>query len=178
MKILIWVLAIFILLVLQAGVLVPLHLGAANLVLVLVVVVFLSGGWDTALMVSLIGGLMLDFLSGNAVGLITMSLLSVLIAAHLMFEAFLTSESGWLIRLTTIAVATWIFGLSLLGFNWLFNLFYLGVAINLKSFLFDQWILSLILNLALTYPVVKYLQLVKFIISKKIARPHEQSIRN
>jgi hypothetical protein len=171
MKILIWIAAIFILLVLQAGVLVPLHLGTANLILVLMVLVFLSEGWDTALMVGLIGGLMLDGLSGNATGMITMSLLLVLIVMHLMFEAFLTSESGWLITFVSVAGLTWIFGLLLLGFNWLFNLFHVGVALNLKSFLFNQFIVSLILNLVFTYPVAKYLQLVN-------KATHEQSIRN
>jgi len=175
MKYLIWIIAIFLLLVVQAGVLVPLHLGAGNLVLVLMILAFLAEDWDTALMIGLIGGVMLDLLSGSTFGMMTMSLLTVLILANLAFEAFLTRET-WLVTYTAVGAMSWTFVLILLAFNWIFNLFHGGVAVNLRSFFFDYGVIGLIVNLVAVYPILKYLELIKLVQGQKNKPTHEQSI--
>lgn len=166
MRILIWTVAVFFLLVLQSAVLAPFYLGLANVVLILLVLALLLDSPQTAITIALAGGIMMDFLSGAGDGLMTLSFLLVLSVMYFLFEAFLNRElNNWIVA-ASIAAATWIFALSWLFSNWIFNWFNQGTVINWQSFMWEYLALSLILNIILTYPVWKYLSWVEFLIGQ------------
>src|SRR5438477_196997 len=102
MKNLIWFIAIFILLVLQAGVLLPLHLSAANLILILVIIVALLSDFNFGVGLTLVSGLLLDFISGSADGIATMSLLSVFLLVYFVVNTVLSREANRWIVFTAI----------------------------------------------------------------------------
>ena len=160
MRYVIWISGIFLLLVLQIAVLVPLHLWPVNLILVFMAVALLLGGFQTALFICLAGGIMLDFVTGTTDGLITFSLLVLLITIYLLFETFFAHESNQLVLFATVAASTWLYGLFLLVFNELFNLLGQGWPLEWHNFLLNQFVWSLIFNLLLTYPVIKYFNLI------------------
>ena len=166
MRILLWALAVFLLLVFQSAVLKPLGIAPVNLVLILLVLALLLDSPYTAGLIALSGGIILDFLSGTGDGLFTLSLLLVLSIMYFMFEAFLNRElNNWIVA-ASIAAATWIFAACLILSNWIFNWFNQGQVLNWPSFVWEYLVLSLIFNLALTYPVWKYLSWVERLLDK------------
>lgn len=170
MRILIWIVAVFLLLVLQTALLAPFHLGLANLVLILLVLALLLDSPQTAVTIAVAGGIMLDFLSGSGDGLMTLSFLLVLSAMYFLFETFLNRElNNWIVA-ASIGAATWIFAVSWAISNWIFNWFGQGVRVDWQIFAWEYLGLSLVLNIILTYPVWKYLSLVEFLIGKLIRK--------
>lgn len=169
MKYFIWSLAVLILLLLQVAILKPLHLLPANIVLVFLILTLLFDGFSTALIVAIVGGIMLDFLAGTNLGLMTLSLLLILALGQALFELFLSRSPSWLMTFGLIAVGSLIFGVCFLAVNSLFWLFYRGVAINFTGFWLSQlW--QILFNLILAYPLFKYLSLTQWI--------YAQSLRN
>ena len=166
MRVLIWTLAVFLLLALQSGVLLPLSIAPVNLILILLVLALLLDSPQTAATIAVAGGLMLDFLSGTGDGLITLSLLLTFSTMYFLFEAFLNRElNNWIVAVSIVG-ATWIFAFLMLLSNWIFNWFGQGSAVDWKSFAWEHLILSLVFNLLLTYPVWKYLSFVESLLQK------------
>lgn len=170
MRIAILIVAVFILLALQAGVLVPLGIVSANLVLILLVLALLLDSPQTAVTIAASGGVMLDFLSGTGDGLFTLSMLGVMGVMYFLFEVFLNRDlNNWIVA-GSIAAATWLFAFILFGANWLFNWFSQGAGVNVSSFVTHYLAWSLLFNLLLTYPIWYYLTGIEFVI-KKLSRP-------
>jgi hypothetical protein len=171
MRFAIWILAVFILLALQAGVLLPLHIAPANVILILLVLVLLLDSPQTALTIAGAGGVMLDFLSGTGDGLFTLSFLAVTGLMYFLFEVFLNRDlNNWIVA-GSVAAATWLFALILFVGNWVFNWFGLGAGLDISSFAWQYVVLSLLFNLVLTYPIWYYLSAVELVISK-VDRSH------
>ncbi|OGE87712.1 MAG: hypothetical protein A3J07_03295 [Candidatus Doudnabacteria bacterium RIFCSPLOWO2_02_FULL_49_13] len=168
MKIFIWILAVFSLLVLQNGVLAPLHLMPANLILVLMIMALLFDGIQTALIICLSGGIMLDFLAGANLGQVTLALLFTALISFTLFELFISREPNWMLVAVCVAGVTGLFAVGFALSNWLFGSLGIGLDLISKSFWTNQFPLSLIFNLIFAYPVAKYFSLTQFVYAKSI----------
>lgn len=166
MRIAIWIVAVFILLALQVGILVPLSIAPVNLVLVLLVLALLLDSPQTAVVIASTGGVMMDLLSGAGDGLFTFSLLGVTGIMYFLFEVFLNRDlNNWIVA-GSIAAATCLYALVLFGVNSVFGLFGHGAGFNFSNFITQYVVWSLLFNLLLTYPVWYYLSGVEFVINK------------
>jgi cell shape-determining protein MreD len=173
MKYLIWFFAIFVLLIFQAGVLSPLGISPVNLALVLVVMAMLCTDFDTALVITLTSGILLDLVSGNADGLNALTLFSVLLIMNLIMHSLVNREPNWPVLFSSVAGFTALFFLVFLAFNRFFAIFNLGIAIDYKTFFVKDLPLTLLFNLIFTYPVFRYFSWVEKLIPKT---PHGKSI--
>lgn len=174
MKYIIWFISIFLLLVFQAGVLVPLHLAPVNLILVLVVTAVLLADFNLAIGLTLAGGLMLDFISGVPDGLVTMSLLLVFLFLYFVVNYVLSREASQLVLFTSVAVGTASYYLFFLAFDQIFGIFHLNAIFSVNYLLTVELPATLLFNLIFTYPIYLYfLQTQKFAL--KITK-HEQPI--
>ncbi|MEJ0021278.1 MAG: hypothetical protein WDN47_01710 [Candidatus Doudnabacteria bacterium] len=156
MRPIIWFLSLFLLLIIQAGVLVPLHLAPVNLVLVMIVVAVLLADFNLGLGLTLTGGLLLDFVSGSPDGLVTMSLLGVFLLLYFIVNSVLAREVTQIILFTSVAVSTVAYFALFLIFNRIFGLFGLDTALDLPYMLSVGLPLMLLFNLIFTYPIFQY----------------------
>ena len=151
-----WLIAIFVLIVLQSAVFIPLNFDHVNLLLVLIVVSLLFADFDFGLIFSTICGLILDFLSGIPDGIFAFSLVSIFLILYFVVNNVLAKEPSLLILFASVAVATLLFfGLFLL-YNQIFKMFGLATVINYKSLLLFDLPSALVFNLLLTFRVLKY----------------------
>jgi hypothetical protein len=156
MRPLIWFLSLFILLIIQAGVLVPLHLAPVNLILIMVVAAVLLSDFGLGLALTLTGGLLLDFVSGSPDGLVTMSLICVFLILYFIVNSVLAREVSQIILFTSVAAATLVYFLLFFLFNQFFGLFHLATHLGVKYILTVELPLMLLFNLIFTYPVFQY----------------------
>ena len=156
MKYLIWLLAIFLLLVFQVGVLLPLHLTPVNLILVFLVVTVVMSDFDSSLVIALIGGMMLDLISGTADGMISLSMFTIFLILYFILHALVNKEPSNLILFSSVAVTSIVYFFVFLAFNAIFLIFRLNQTLDYKYFLGSELILTLFFNLLFTYPVFKY----------------------
>ncbi|MEO8065304.1 MAG: hypothetical protein ABI643_00420 [Candidatus Doudnabacteria bacterium] len=152
----IWLLSLFILLVVQAGVLMPLHLSPVNLVLIMAVVSTLLAGFNLGLGLTIAGGLFLDFLSGTPDGLVTMTMVCVFLLLYFIVNSVLARESSQIILFTSVAASTIVYFIIFLVMNRLFGIFRLSTALDYNYVFKVDLPLTLMFNLIFTYPVFKY----------------------
>jgi hypothetical protein len=151
MKYIIWFLSLFFLLVIQAGVLVPLHVPAVNLILVMVVAATLLSEFEFALGLTLTGGLLLDFVSGTPDGILTASTLIVFLLLYFIVNSIIAREPNQIILFSSVAATT-------IGYFLIVELFY---HTGYKFVLTRQLPWALLFNLLLTYPVFMYYLLIQ-----------------
>jgi hypothetical protein len=166
MRNIIWFLALFILLLIQGGVLLPFHMVPVNLILIVVALTTILSDFKPGLIITLLGGLLLDFLSGSADGLITMSLLIVFLVLQLILSEFLSREPNKFILAATILGATIVYYLAFFIASKLFVVF--GLADNPDArYLFTILLpLAIMWNLLFAYPVYLYYIVVQNLASK------------
>ena len=150
-----------VLLALQTGVLLPLHLIWVNLSLILVVVATLTTDFDTGLGIAAISGVLLDLISGSRDGTITLSMLVIFLLLYWILHSVVSREPNQLTLLVSVAGATCAYFLLYLVFN--------GVS-GLEYFLGAQMLLTIILNVVFTYPVLQYYLMIEKLI------PNEKSV--
>lgn len=156
MRPLIWFLSLFLLLVIQAGILVPLHLAPVNLILVMIIVAVLLASFNLGLGLALTGGLLLDFISGTPDGLTILSLLVVFLLSYFIVNSVLSRESSQIILFTSVAAATIAYFLLYILFSKLFGIFGLTSNLSVNFLLTRQLPFTLLFNLLFTYPVLQY----------------------
>lgn len=157
----IWFLSLFVLLVVQAGVLEPLHLTPVNLILIMVVVAGFLADFNHGLGLAIAGGLILDFVSGSPDGLVTMSLMSVFLILYFVVNSVFSREMNQMVLFTAVAAATISYFIFFLLFNQMFRMLNLSTNLGLGYLLSHELPLILVFNLLLTYPVLKYYQWVQ-----------------
>jgi hypothetical protein len=171
----IWFVAIFILLLIQGGILLPLHIAPVNLVLILVALSTILSDFRQGLILTLLGGLLLDFVSGSADGLITMSLLVVFLILHLLLREFLSRDANRFILLASVASATIFYYFAFLGVNQLFSFVQLADKMDVRYLLSVQLPLAVMWNLIFTYPLFYYYLMTQNLASK--IRSDEETIK-
>ncbi len=147
MKPFLWFLAILLLIIIQAGILIPLNLTAANLVLIFLVSAVLLSDFDQALALTLVSGLLLDFLSGLPDGVIMISLFAIFLILYFVVNTVLEREPNQIVLFTSVAAAT-------IGFYLL--IFVLRGLRDPAFLLLNQLPKALVLNLIFTFPVFRY----------------------
>ena len=163
MKILYYFVAIFLLLVFQQGVLVPLRIMPVNLLLVFSVAAMLVADFDTALGVAVTCGVLLDLTSGTPDGVIALSLLSAVLILHFILESWVSREANQPVLFSAAAGTTVAYFLLFLIFNRFFTIFNLGQDLQLSDYFLRALPLSLLFNLIFTYPVFLFFSYVQSI---------------
>ncbi|OGE80268.1 MAG: hypothetical protein A2660_01025 [Candidatus Doudnabacteria bacterium RIFCSPHIGHO2_01_FULL_45_18] len=146
----IWILALFALVLVQGGILAPLKIEPINLLLVAVVSATILCTLNQGLLIVIVSGLFLDFLSRTPDGLVTASLLILFLILWFVLNEILAREPNLLIVFSSVAASTILFFLIFTLFNSFF------VQPDIRYIFLTQLPLTLLWNLVLTYPVFKY----------------------
>ncbi len=162
----IWFIALFLLLLIQGGILLPLHISPVNLILVVVALSTILSDFKQGFIITLFGGLMLDFISGSPDGLITMSMIIVFLVLHLILREFLSREPNRFILAATVVVATIFYYLAFLVTDRLFVIVHLAEKADVGYLLTVQLPLSMMWNLIFAYPIFLYYSLIQNLASK------------
>jgi hypothetical protein len=175
MKWLIWILAVFVLLVLNTGVFSQIYflpILPGMLVVFGAVILTLEDQRDW-LIITAISGVMMDFASGLPDGVMLLSLFCASGMVYILTNWLITREYGWITLFATSAVMSTLFFLLVLGFAKIFDLVAFDVSIDYAYFFTRKILWYIVINLILTYPVYIYYLLIKRLISKIQKRPHE-----
>ncbi|HEX9503200.1 MAG TPA: hypothetical protein VF974_02655 [Patescibacteria group bacterium] len=175
MRNIIWLIALFILLLIQGGILLPLHLAPVNLILIVVALATILSDFKQGLIITILGGLLMDFVSGSPDGLITMSLLIVFLILHLILKEFLSREPNRFILVATVASGTILFYFAFLVVDQLFGIIHLAEKSDVRYLLSVQLPLAVMWNLIFSYPVFQYYFLTQSLASRMPT--HEEPIR-
>jgi hypothetical protein len=175
MRNIIWFLALFFLLLVQGGILLPLHLVPVNLILVTVAMAVILSDFNQGLVITVLGGLLLDFVSGSPDGLISISLLVVFLIMRVVLNEILSREPNRFILAASVAGSTLIYFLTFLAVDRLFGFFNLTQKPEIGYLLSVQLPLTMMWNLIFAYPIFRFYSVVQNLASK--LPHHEESIR-
>lgn len=157
MRNLIWLLALIVLLLVQQGILQPLHITSVHVVLIVTAIASLLSDFDQGLIIVLLGGLILDMLSPSLDGVVSISLVTVFLILHLILNEFLAKEPNQLILFSTVAVSTILF----------FAIFMiLDQTVDAGYQLRVKMPMMVISNLIITYPIFKFYTWIQNLVSK------------
>jgi hypothetical protein len=162
----IWFLALFILLLIQGGILLPMHIAPAHLILIVVALATILSEFKQGMIITLLGGLLLDFVSGSPDGLITMSVLTVFLMLHLVLREFLSREPNRFILAATIAGGTLIYYFGFIVLSKFFGILHLAEKSDVRYLLSVQLPLAMMWNLIFAYPIFKYYLLTQSLASR------------
>lgn len=156
MRPIIWLLSLLLLLIIQAGVLVPLNLTPVNLILVMVTVAVLLADLNLGLGLAITGGVLLDLAAGTPDGLMALSLLCVFLFLYWIVNSALAREPSQVILFTSVAAGTIAYFIIFLLLNRVFGVFGLSAGLSTRYVLTVELPWSLMFNLLFTYPVFQY----------------------
>jgi len=175
MRNIIWFVALFLLLLIQGGILLPLHIAPVNLILIMVAMAVILSDFNQGLAITLIGGLLLDFVSGSPDGLVSISLLTVFLIMRVVMNEILSREPSYYILAASVAVSTLVYFLAFLAVDRLFGIFSLTQKPEVGYILSVQLPLTIMWNLIFAYPIFLLYSFVQNLASKL---PHgEESIQ-
>jgi hypothetical protein len=175
MRNIIWFFALLILIIIKAGVLLPLHITPVNLILVVVAMATILSEFNQGLIITIMGGLLLDFVSGSPDGILSMSLIVVFLVMHLILREFLSREPNRFVLSAAVAGSTIIFFLAYILVSELFGLVNLAPVIDLKYLFSVSLPLTLMWNLIFAYFIFYYYSFVQNLVSRLPS--HEEPIR-
>ncbi|MBX4191449.1 MAG: rod shape-determining protein MreD [Candidatus Doudnabacteria bacterium] len=170
----VWFMALSLLLLIQSGVLLPFHIAPAHLIMIVIALATILSEFRQGLIITLLGGLLLDFVSGSPDGVITMSLLIVFLVLHVVLREFLSREPNKYILAATIAGGTLIYYLAYIAINRLFMWIHLADKTDVRYLFSVQLPLAIMWNLIFAYPIFKFYILTQSLASK--VRQDEESI--
>jgi len=168
--------ALFLLLLIQGGILLPLHIGPISLILVIVAIAVILSDFNQGLVITLIGGLLLDFVSGSPDGLVSIALLAVFLIMHVVLNEILSREPNSYILAASVAASTVLYFIVFLVVDRLFGFLSLTQRPDIGYMLSVQLPLSLMWNLIFAYPIYKFYSLTQNLASQ--LPQHEQPIRS
>jgi hypothetical protein len=166
MRNIIWFLSLFILLVIQAGILLPLHISHINLILIVVALAALLSDFNQGLVITVLGGLLLDFLSGSADGLLSMSMVISFLIVHLLLNEILARDANRFILAASVGGATVIYFAAFIVLTQIFGWIGLAGEPDTRYLLSVQLPLSMMWNLIFTYPIFLFYTLIQNLVSK------------
>ncbi len=176
MRNIIWFLVILFLILVQAGIFLPLHIAPVNLILILIVVSAILSDFTQGLAITLMGGVLLDFISGTPDGLISMSLVLTYLIVGFVLNEILSREANRLIIFASVAFGNIVYFLVFVSLTWLFRFFHLTNTVDTKYLLSVQLPLALMWNTIFAYPIFIFYSWVQNL-SQKLPS-HEEPIRN
>jgi cell shape-determining protein MreD len=176
MRNIIWFIALFLLLLVQGGILLPLRMAPVNLILIIVAMAVVLSDFNQGLVITLVGGLLLDFVSGSPDGLVSMSLLAVFLVMRFVESEILSREPNRFILAVSVAASTVLYFCVFLAVDRLFGFFNLTPKPEVGFILSVQLPLTLMWNLIFAYPIFKFYSLTQNLASK--LPHHEEPIRS
>jgi hypothetical protein len=170
MKYFLFGLTIFLLLLLQGGIINHLGLGAVGQILVVfTTIVVLMGQINEAWFTVLFSGLMLDFMSGTVDGTMVLCMLAVFFGTYVFVTKFISRELNQLTLIISIVGSTVVYSLALVIVNLLFSKLNIDQRLDYDFILGRKLLFDLITNLIFAYPILSlFNQLQRFKI--KIAK--------
>jgi len=156
MKFILWLIAIFVLLIVQVGILKPLNIFPVNLLLIVITIAALTFEFEFGLFLVLISGIMLDFISGLPDGLLIASSFATYLILYFTFSALLVSESNLVILFSSVLAATVIFFVLYLVFHQLLFALHLTTKIDIAYLFKVSLPIEALFNLVFTYPIYKF----------------------
>jgi hypothetical protein len=177
MRNIIWFLALFLLLIIQAGILVPLSILPINLVLVTIALAAILIDFDTGLFISLVGGTFLGFVSGAADAILLLSSVVEFLIVYFIVHEVLARDPNRLILFGSAGFGTVIYFATYLGMVSLLGILGLVHKSDLNFILSNQLPLTLMWNLVFVYPVLFYLNMVEKLIRRLSRHKNEKSFR-
>ncbi len=166
MRNIIWFLALIVLLLFQAGVLLPLRIAPINLILVVVAMATLLSEFSQGLVIAFMGGVLLDFVSGTPDGVMSMSIIIVFVVMHLILNQLLSKEPNKFILAASVAGSTIVYFLAHIILSKFFELFSFAPELDLDYLLTVSFPLSLMWNLLFAYFIFRYYYFVQNLASK------------
>jgi hypothetical protein len=158
MRTVIWIIAVFVLLALQAGILGNLHFLPAvpGLLVIFCAVAMAREAWpDTAIVVA-VSGIMLDFVSGLPDGILLIALGLASGFGYVLLHWWLARDYNNWILLVAAGAVTIVNFLATLGVAKLFSLAGLGGGLDYGYLLGHELVWAVVLNLLLAFPVYLY----------------------
>ncbi len=171
----IWFFALFLLLLIEAGVLLPFHMAPIGLILIVIALATILSDFMQGLVITFMGGILLDLVSGVPDGLMSISLLIVFLTMQFILKEFLSKEPNFLILASIILGSTVIYYLAFYLTNNLFIVLHLSKDLDFNYLILNQLPQALIWNFVLSYPVFRYYLFVQNLVSK--LKPDEEPIR-
>lgn len=155
-------LAVLLLLILQTAIFDSFGLGqqSPNLVLLLIVLFAVFSDFWQGLIVSMIGGILLDFSSGLPDGLFLIAVLLTFLTLFMVRGFFTTRSENRASLIGFVALSSVEFFVLTLLINQMFKLFHLSHVFYYRPLLFKQLPLNLVLDVLFIYPVFYYYLLV------------------
>ena len=172
MKWLIWAIAIFILMVLNAGIFSQFYFlpFLPGLLVVFIAILLMLEDKREWLVLTVISGVLMDFASGLPDGVLLSSLIAAGGAVYFLTSRLVNREYGWVILFATSAVMSLLYFVFSLAVAKLFDLFGLETNIDYAYFFAHKILWYIVINLVLTYPVYLYYLLVKKLIVRTQTR--------
>jgi hypothetical protein len=163
----IYIIAVFILIIFQVGVLGPLHLTETNLPLVFVVVAAIISDFDSGLIITVTAGLFLTLLSDSTVGIVMLDFLLTFLGLYLVVNYLIAKEPNQIILFSSSASATVCYFVLYIVLASVWNFFHLSnLVVDLKYIFGQQLPENLILNFIFTYPIFRYFILIEKLFPK------------
>jgi hypothetical protein len=178
MKWLIWVVAIFILLIINGGVFSSFYFlpFLPGLVVVLNGIILALEDKTDWLALTIVSGVLLDFASGLPDGIMLLSLLGASGCVYAIIYWWLNREYNWVILFISTAVLTLLYFVFVVGLAWLFSLVGLESTADSGFLLTRKVLWYIVINIILTYPVYLYYLLIKFVILRLNKKKRYESV--
>lgn len=155
MKYLLLIVAIFLLLVLQAGLVNQFIVGGDLLLIFAVVSLILHYDRDSWF-IFIVSGLLMDFTSGTIDGSMIICMLAVFAGIYVFLNKFVTREPNRLVLFSSVGFATVIFSMVLVLVNKFFVLIGIDRPLDYQYILGKKLLIDILVNAALCYPVLVY----------------------
>jgi hypothetical protein len=168
-----YILVLFLLLVIQAGLVAELGLGmVGNLLLLFTIVAVVLTDVEESLAIALLSGFMLDLVSGPRDGTFMICFVACFGFTYFFIYKFVPREPDRIILFSCIVLNTILFAICFVVVNKLFVLIHLDTAFDWHHVLGKKLLLDLGMNTILAYPVY----LVYLLVQKVIRRLETVSI--
>jgi cell shape-determining protein MreD len=163
------VITLFVLLVLQGGIVNRLLPAAGgNLVLVYVILASIAVGLVDGISLALVGGLMLDLSSRSLAGVSMIAMASVFGLSYFLINKFMPREPNAWVLATSVVLGTVVFDLVFVIIISLLHVVHIAPAADWKYIFGSKLLLDLAVNLFFAYPIYQ-LSLVVQKLEKRLA---------
>lgn len=162
MKHVIATLSLFLLLVVQTGILAQLGLGAVgNLMLLFTLMAVVSSDVQEGLITAIIAGVMLDLASGSRDGTLLICFLACFGFTYAYIYKFVPRDTNRLILLSCVAINTVLFAIVFVFVNKFLVVLGLDTLVDWKFVLGKKLIIDLVINVIFAYPIFVYFSYIK-----------------
>ena len=144
----------------------PLKIAPINLILIMAATAVILSDFNQGIIITLLGGILLDFASALPDGILSISLLITYLILYFALQEILSKEANRFILVSTVAAGTIVFFLVLSAVVWMFGVLHISQNVDTQHWLIRLMPLTLIWNLIFVYPIFFFYSLVQNLIFK------------